>query len=238
MAAYPEVIYCADGNKSFAQIAIDAGWTYGAQLPRTVYFTPEFADQKWKKPDFEKYMAALNRYRPRLATVLDFERWGQFARVIWWAVHAAQYVSEAVIIIPKVPGSIPFIPHQVGGKPIRLGYSVPTSFSGTPVPVWEFGDRPVHLLGGSPKRQFELTHYLNVVSVDCNYHLKMATKYNQYFEPSGRARYANNRWWPALRESNNGQMWGDGSPEADAPYEAFRRSCQNIMKMWQEKPAQ
>jgi len=31
----PDLIYCADGNSRYAQIAIDNGWYYGAQMPNT-----------------------------------------------------------------------------------------------------------------------------------------------------------------------------------------------------------
>jgi hypothetical protein len=175
-------------------------------------------------------MAALAEHRPHQATVLDLEREEQFNEVMDWAEEAAQYV-ERVVIIPKVFDIIPRIPERVGGADVVLGYSVPTRYAGTEVPVWEFGRRPVHLLGGSPRAQMQLMHYLNVVSADGNYAQKMATRYCQFWMP-GTARYAKNRWWPTLREAAGGQLWGDGSDTAGAPYEAFRRSCENIMIAW------
>lgn len=231
MATKSELIYCSDGNRRFAQIAIDAGFTYGAQLPNTVYFAPEFVDQKYKKPNLEKYVVAVAQQKPRLATVLDWERWEQLGTVIEWAETIAEHV-QTIIIIPKVLDGIERLPHLIGGKPVRLGYSVPTSFGGTVVPLREFLGWPVHLLGGSPNMQRKLSSYLNVVSLDGNYHLLMATKYNQFFVSDGSARYASNRFWPRLREANGGKKWGDGGPKADAPYEAFRRSCEAIMGMW------
>jgi hypothetical protein len=226
------LIYCADGNQRLAKIAIDAGFRYGAQLPNTVYFWPYFADQNWRDPDREAYMAALAEHRPVMASVLDLERERQFDEVMGWAEEAVRYV-ERVVIIPKAFGIIDRIPERVNGADVILGYSVPTQYAGTEVPVWEFGRRPVHLLGGSPQAQMELVHYLNVVSADGNYATKMATRYCQFWVP-GTARYARNRWWPTLRESNGGELWGDGSGEADAPYEAFRRSCENIMMAWNQ----
>jgi hypothetical protein len=234
--AIPELIYCSDGNKRFASIAIEAGFRYGAQVPNTVYFQPYFCDQNWRKPNREKYMAALGEYKPHLATVLDWEQSEQLSEVLDWAEEATQHIQEAVIIIPKVIGSIHLLPRRINGKQVRLGYSVPTKFAGTQVPVWEFEGWPVHLLGGSPKAQYRLTHYMDVYSVDGNYAQKMATRYNQFFV-HGSARYASNRWWPTLREANDGNLWGDGTPTADAPYEAFKRSCANIMAMWQQQPA-
>lgn len=224
-----EIIYCADGNQRHAEIAIDTGFLYGAQLPNTIYLEPYFVDQDWRNPDLERYLEALAEYRPNIASVLDWERPEQLPEVLTWGESVAQYV-DTVIIIPKVIGGIERIPKQIGGKPIRLGYSVPTKFSGTPVPAWEFGDRPVHLLGGSPHAQFRLAHYLNVVSIDGNMHNKMANRFCAFFS-NERIPGAKHYRWPTLQEAD-GKKWGDGSKEANAPYEAFRRSCENIMAMW------
>lgn len=223
-----DLVYCADGNRRFAQIAIEAGFRYGAQLPKTVYFAPWFADQNWKKPNKEKYMAALAQHKPHLASVLDWERDDQLSDVLAWAEDAAQH-CEVVMIVPKVQGGIERLPRAVGGKPVRLGYSVPTSHGGTELPVWEFRGWPVHLLGGSPQKQMALTRYFDVRSADGNMANLMATRYNQFWTP-GNARYASNRYWPTLREANGGEMV-DGT---DLPYEAFRLSCQNIMAAWQK----
>lgn len=227
--AIPELIYCADGNPRFAQIAIKAGFVYGAQLPRTIYFDPEFVDQDWKNPDLEKYVAAIAKYRPKMATVLDWERLEQLPEVLAWAETIAPF-TETIIIIPKVIGGINRIPKMINNRPIRLGYSVPTSFGGTQVPIWEFGNRPIHLLGGSPQKQFELSYYLNVLSCDGNMHLKMATKYNAFFNPQ---KITSRGYWPTLYEFD-GRKWGNGLIN-DAPYEAFRRSCETIKKMWTDQ---
>lgn len=228
--ATPTLIYCADGNARFAQISIDAGFKYGARLPhRGLHHSIYFADQDWKNPDRKRYMAELARHQPMMATVLDWERAEQRSEVLGWAEDAARFV-ERVLIIPKVPGTIETLPHRIGDTQIILGYSVPTSYGGTFVPTWEFAGWPVHLLGGSPHRQMELCHYLNVVSTDGNFHLGMATRFCQFWMP-GTARYARNRWWPTLAEANGGMRWLG----KDAPYEAFRRSCENIAKAWREQ---
>ena len=218
-----EIIYCANGNRRFAEIAINHGFLYGAQMPGTVYFPPMFCDQDWKKPNRERYMAALAEHKPRMASVLDLEQPEQLTEVLGWAEDAAVFV-DVVMIIPKFFGAIELLPRIIAGKSVRLGYSVPTKFGGTEVPVWEFADWPVHLLGGSPHKQLEMCGYLNVVSADGNYAQKMAIQYGQFWVP-GNARYANNRYWPKLDES--GERVQD-----DMPYVAFERSCQNIMTAW------
>jgi hypothetical protein len=237
-----ELIFCASGNKRFAEIAIKSGFLYGAQLPNTIYFQPYFADQDWKEPDRDGYMDALRFHGPHMATVLDWEFPEQLPDVLGWAEEAAEHV-DVVVVIPKVIGGVKQIPEKIGGKRVRLGYSVPSSYGSTRVPLTEFLGRPIHILGGSPQVQMCLAgaswrgrkllleaEALNVASVDCNYHMRMATSFNQFWTP-GDAQYAKNRWWPTLREAD-GKRWGDGSSGADAPYEAFSRSCQNISKSW------
>lgn len=210
-----ELVYCADGNRRLAQIAIDAGFLYGAQLPRTVYHRVWFADQDWKKPNRDRYIAALAQHKPHMATVLDWERQEQLPEVLAWAEDAARHV-EVVLIIPKVFGGISQLPRTIGGKPVRLGYSVPTKFGGSELPAWEFAGWPVHLLGGSPHKQMLLTQYFDVRSADGNYAQMMAVKHNEYWQ-SGR--------WHELSDAV-------GHVALDAPYDAFRRSCENIMAAW------
>lgn len=215
----PRLIYCADGNPAFARVAVECGWLYGARLPATVYERVYFADQDWRTPDRGKYMAALAEHRPEVATVLDWERPEQGDEVLAWAEEAARHV-RTVVVIPKVPGTVPDIPGRVGGAEVVLGYSVPTAYGATPVPLWEFGRRPVHLLGGSPQRQLELAGYLNVVSADGNMAHQQAHRCRFW----SRARTRKGRW-VQLRDAGDVR-------EVGANLEAFRRSMLAIRDAW------
>lgn len=208
--------YCADGNRRFAEIAIKAGFRYGAQLPKTVYFPPEFVDQDFKNPRYVGYIQALRKHRPYIASVLDIMEWRRLDEYLMRAEEVSRYCTE-VMLIPKLPGVIKELPREINGKKVRLGYSVPTRFGKTDVPIDEFDSWPVHLLGGSPKKQYELSKQINMVSCDGNYSQLMATKYNEFWD--GEA-------WRELADYG-------GKVEKDAPYEAFRRSCENIIKMWE-----
>ena len=224
----PELIYCANGGAWAAGIAMRLGYTYGAQLPGSTPYPPQFADQDWKRPDFDGYMKALERHRPRMATVLDWERDDQLPDVLRWAEAAAQFVTETVIIIPKVAGGIPRLPRSIGGKAVRLGYSVPTKFGATGIPAWEFQGWPVHLLGGSPHRQHDLARYMDVRSVDGNYAQKMAVQYVQAYSAI-RLTYTADGRWPRVREVY-------ARLDADAPAAAWELSCINIRAMWLNAP--
>ncbi len=207
-----DLVYCADGNRRFAEIAIAHGFRYGARLPaRGLPFAPWFADQDWKKPDRRRYMAELEKHSPHMATVLDLERTEQLSEVLDWAEEAAQYV-QVVLIIPKIFGIIESLPRRIGSAEVRLAYSVPTRYGGTDVPIWEFAGWPIHLLGGSPHSALRLRNYLDVHSADGNYHNLLATRFAKYWQ-DGKERQIH-------------------PPRLDAMYDAFERSCVNIMAAW------
>lgn len=220
-----KLIYCGGGNRKYADIACGRyGFGYGAQLPNTVYYPLEFADQDYRvdPPPRRRYMHALKKHRPPMATVLDWEAHRAESLIISWAVEAAWYVPE-VIIIPKVPGTIERIPERIGNAKVRLGYSVPTRHGRTEVDMAEFGNRPVHLLGGSPLAQYRLRNAMNVVSADWNYAQDRAGA-NQFFTAGKVA--AINKHFPQLQES----VFGD--VKRDTPYLAFELSCMNIRALW------
>ena len=217
----PNLIFCAGGNPTFAKIAIDCGYFYGARLPSTVYGRLYFSDQDWKRPNRIAYMREVEKYKPFMASVIDWCQEDQLNDVLSWAEEVANHV-EVIMIVPKIPGSIPYIPRSISGKPVRLGYSVPTKHGGTMLNVAEFSNRPVHLLGGSPAAQMKLSRYLNVKSADGNMHMKMANM--GLFWEMGKSIYSN-KWTSLLR--SDGKTWdGNGNEEA------FRRSCLNIKRAW------
>lgn len=218
------MIFCSDGNTRHAQIAHAAGWLYGCRLPaRGMAPLPlHFCDQDWKRPRREAYMRKLAEHRPALATVLDWEEPDQLPEVLSWAEEAAGCVTEAVLVVPKVPGMVGSIPRRVGGRDVWLAYSVPTSYGGSPLGLWELAGWPVHLLGGSPQRQHEVWRHLrgicDVRSADGNVAKKMATSRCLYWT---RERTAHGHWQPLNREV-----------ETDAPDECVRRSCANVRAAW------
>jgi hypothetical protein len=220
----PALIYCADGNPTFATAAVEAGWLYGARLPATVYHRVHFADQDWRRPDRAAYMAALSRHRPALATVLDWEHPAQLPEVLSWAEEAAAFVSDAVLIVPKVPGGVGRLPRVVGGRRVVLAYSVPTAYGGAALWLGELAGWPVHLLGGSPQSQMRLWRYLRncceVVSADGNAAHRQAHHcrfWSRHPGPKGH--------WTQLGTAGLGCDRG-------ANLKAFRRSLAEIRAAW------
>jgi hypothetical protein len=217
----PQLIYCAGKNRRFEAVALAAGYGLGAQLPNTIYHPIVFADQDWKRPNRAAYMAAIAQHRPSTVTVLDLERPDQRAEVLDWAQEAARY-CDRILIIPKYSGAIDGMPRTVGGAEVVLAYSVPTKHGGTYVPVWEFTGWPVHLLGGSPHRQMELSRYMHVVSTDGNMANKMSHAGRFWHPQKGPKGH-----WRNLREFGI-------DLETDNNLEAFRRSCENIAEAWRQ----
>ncbi len=215
----PTLIYCADGNPAFAQAAVDAGWEYGARLPSTVYQKVYFADQDWKEPDRNAYMKALAEHKPSLATVVDWEPGREWSEVWSWCMEASEH-CEVVVIIPKIAGTVTTIPEEANGKEVRLAYSVPTSYGGSAVPLWEFGKRPIHLLGGSPQKQMSIARYVNVVSADGNMAHLQAHKC-RFWSPDKSTK----GHWVQLGETGDQRTTG-------ANLAAFRLSLCNIRHAW------
>lgn len=210
-----ELVYCADGNPEFARIAVESSWRYGARLPSTVYQPVWFADQDWKNPNLERYAKAIQEHRPEVCTVLDWEYDEQLPEVLMWAETIAPFVS-GLVIIPKVPGRVDDVPNSIGSKPVILGYSVPTSYGGTTCGTWEFGRRPVHLLGGSPQAQMDFARYMNVVSADGN----MAGQQSRKGRFWSRTKTTKGHW---VQLSETGDK-----RETGVPAECFRRSLETI----------
>jgi len=214
-----DLVYCADGNPEFARIAVECGWRYGARLPATVYQPVWFADQDWRRPDLTAYARAVETHKPEVATVLDWEQEAQWPDVANWAETIAPHVKR-IVVIPKVPGRVADVPVEIGGRPVVLGYSVPTSYGGTTCALWEFARRPVHLLGGSPHAQLELSRYLNVASADGNMTAQQARQgrfWSRAKTPKGH--------WVQLQEVGDHRQTG-------VPAECFRRTLANVQAAW------
>jgi len=171
-----DVIYTFGGGGSTCCVAYHSGLMYGVRsTDRACTAHPvAFIDNEFKGYDHEVHKAVVARHQPKYATVMDIftpeqsralgiEHHG-FERVMRWAEDLSNY-TQNVIIIPKYD-CIADIPEH-----FMLGYSVPSSYGGTPLPVERFSGRRVHLLGGSPKKQYTYWSAIpdSVVSVDTNY---------------------------------------------------------------------
>lgn len=225
-----KIIYCGVGNEKLDLLAVNVGIHYGMQFPasRKPPFPVYFADQNWKKPDRDRYIDWVSEYAPNMATVIDIEREEQIDEALDWGYRISKYV-ENVVLIPKVNGIIKNLPRKINGKKVVLGYSIPTTHGGTTVPIGEFSEWDIHLLGGNPKKQIDMYDTMrqiggNVTSLDCNYISMKATNFCAVWT----RKLIKNRQWMDLQDII-------GRKVEDGIYTAFSLSCVSLVSAWHEK---
>jgi hypothetical protein len=217
------MIWCQGGNPRSASLAVSSGWFYGFRSDDNHHadrLGPVcLLDIDWKKPNWDRHLALARRYRPWLAAVPDILNADDTDRAMEQAEEIASACGLGPLVIPKVPGVIPRLPREIDGKPLVLGYSVPTSYGGSELALWDYRGRPVHLLGGNPRRQLDCMNYLDVVSADGNLAWRLARQ-GIIVTDRGVA-------GPTLRQAD-GHRW----PVQDAHLEALRRSLINLKSFW------
>lgn len=199
-----DVIFCWGGGDNSCCLAVRGGWLYGIRsgdveingkgvcpiVPTSTRHKVQFVDNDFHEYDHAHHAEIVRQYRPKYATVRDLMTPEQcaeagiayypFEQIMDWAAELAEY-AQNVIIIPKYD-CLDQIPDKY-----MLGYSVPTSYGGTPLPVELFKGRRVHLLGGSWKAQLAHMAALgdSVVSLDNNHINIIASQWGQFCDKDG-----------------------------------------------------
>lgn len=185
---------CAGPNVSWAAAVFWLGFLYGirssdeeqwtrftAEVPKYVQGQRQrlgLIDNRWHDYDHAHHLDVVSRLNPIAATTRDIMTRDQCSdagveffpleAVLDMAEQVAEHCDE-VLLIPK-HDVIDQLPETIGNARVVLGYSVPSSYGATPLAPAAFRGRPVHLLGGSWRRQQQLLHELgdDVVSIDTN----------------------------------------------------------------------
>lgn len=146
-------------------------------------------DNDWHDYDHVAHMAGVSEAKPKYATVRDVMTKAQceaagveffpVEQILDMAAEVAEHADE-VIVIPKYD-CLDKIPEEY-----VIGFSVPTSYGGTPMPASMLRGRRVHLLGGSWKNQRSFLEILgeDVVSLDNN-NLFRVCGWGQFTYPNG-----------------------------------------------------
>jgi hypothetical protein len=137
-----------------------------------------FLDIDWKGYDFARHLSAARSTRPLVTVARDIEDIADLNRTLDEASYLARYAAK-VIVVPKDPRLADCIEDLIPPSFV-LGYSVPTRYGGTSLPLSAFR-RSVHLLGGRPDAQRRLAQSLDVVSLDCN-RFTLDARYGDYFD--------------------------------------------------------
>lgn len=153
--------------------------------------------------EFEDHLNVVKQHSPKYAVAPDIHDSENYDLVISKADLLNRH-AEIVIVVPKgvKPSRIP--------SRFRVGLPAQDRFGGVPWNVWQYRNcKSVHILGGSPARQNELSHYVNVHSVDTASPLKAA----QF-----------------------GDVWNGGWEEKGHNYyDRVERSMGNLLKHWNER---
>jgi hypothetical protein len=165
-----------------ASIAMQHGWLPGARYTNLRdarrFERLGFLDINWKNYNFSRHLEAARSTRPMLTVARDIEDLADLDRTLDEAFELLCY-ADAVIVVPKDPRLGSCIDDLIP-ETFMLGYSVPTRYGGTSLPLSAFC-RPVHLLGGRPDVQRRLAQSLPVVSMDCN-RFTLDARFGDYFD--------------------------------------------------------
>lgn len=202
MSEAPEFILMAGANKILTEIAERHGFFIGARVPCATYGTIRFTDLDWKQPRRERYMSKVQELRPSRAVVPDILDESGFAETMSWAEEVSQYVED-VVVVPKCREVLKKIPEQINGARVVWGYSTPTPYGATQLFPAEFAGKPVHILGGNPRRQIELGLYFRavaeLVSLDNSVIFSMANR--------GKSFSLQGSQWQRVQENKDRRLW-------------------------------
>ena len=166
-------------------IAVAKGWFPGARYTnlrdvRSFDLTNTgFLDIEWRRYNFQTHLAAAKSLRPHLTVARDIEDIFQLEDILCEAEHLNKYAEKVVLVLKDL--RLDGLVRNLIPSSFVLGYSVPTRYGGTALPLENFGDRPVHLLGGRPDAQRRLGEHLRVHSLDCN-RFTLDAQFGDYFD--------------------------------------------------------
>jgi uncharacterized protein DUF6610 len=168
------------------RLARKYGWLPGARYTnlRDIrgFDTVGLIDVDWNDYSFARHLDAVRAVNPLITVARDFEHTAQFPELLEQVEKLREH-CRFVVIVPKTR-AFGAVRHWFTGDFHLLGYSMPTGYGKTTLPRREFGERPVHLLGGRPIAQFEMSRHLNVFSLDCN-SITIDAGFGKFFDGSG-----------------------------------------------------
>lgn len=193
------------------KIAIRFGWLPGARYTnlRDIrgFDRIGLIDVDWRKYDFKKHLEAVKTTLPVVTIARDLERIEELNRTLDQASELALW-SKYVVVVPK---DIRFAleMNRIPGTFI-IGYSVPTRYGGTSIPVSSFLGRAIHLLGGRPDVQHQLSRVLKVFSFDGN-RFTVDAAYGDYFDGRRFIPHRRGGYYECIRSSLRGinRLWSD-----------------------------
>lgn len=165
-------IACQGSSRVNEQISNELSVTYGTRHTERPHKQPFFVDIHWENYDWLDYLIKIRTWKPVFALVPDFTDISQRG-FMYQAIRDLRDAGVLHIgVCPKFDGAVQYIPSWC-----RICVSIPSSYAGFLPDPEELKGRKIHLLGGSPIKQFKYmlqNPYLNIVSMDANAHAKVA----------------------------------------------------------------
>lgn len=168
-------IQCAGNNRTFYDVANEAGVAYGSRHNNAVRGEAVMIDIDWQKYDWDDYLGVIKKYRPVMAMVADYENPLQKPVMLEQVADLRQLGVLRIMACPKFEGALDDIPQDC-----VIALSLPSKASvkyGGYIPkdIHKIDGRQVHFLGGSPVTQkawMPRIHALGakVISCDGNSH--------------------------------------------------------------------
>jgi hypothetical protein len=164
-------------------IGVGLGWSPGARYTnlRDVkkFDRLGFLDIDWKNYDYRRHLQATKDTRPMITVARDVIDINDLHRILDEANELCLW-ADNVIVVPKDLKLQSFLPEVIPENFI-LGYSVPTSYGCTRLPLACFRSRRVHLLGGHPAKQRDIANNVTAISLDGN-RLTLDAAFGDYFD--------------------------------------------------------
>ena len=186
---HPILFYCGSGGISkYDIIAKKHGWKLGINSGGKNKINGntkiDFVDNNWKNYQHDDHLATVKSCKPILATVRDIESITDIDQILFEAEEISKYCQK-VVLIPKVDIKLPSLNFDY-----ILGYSVPTKYGSTLLPLKYFYGYPTHLLGGSCHIQAQIVNNINmqVYSLDCK-DFALCAKYGKSTWPNAIPKY-------------------------------------------------
>jgi hypothetical protein len=164
-----------------------------------------FLDVNWKDYKFKQHLRAAIDTKPLVTVARDVENIEHLPSILDEAFELLQHATH-VVIVPKDMRLKDEIEQRI--PPVfLLGYSVPTRYGGTKLPIAAF-KRPVHLLGGRPDVQRKLAEQARIFSVDCN-RFTLDAAYGDYFDGAAFRPHPRGGYERCIRDSliNINRLW-------------------------------
>lgn len=160
-------VWVQGNNRQVPEMARTAGMAYGTRHNDTPRDYPFMLDIHWSNYEWQDYMHKVATWRPVMAMAPDFERIDQ-RRALYQQIRDLKAAGVLrVMVCPKFHGAVRYIPTWC-----VAAISVKSRYAGFEPDAAELTGRKMHLLGGSPSRQFAaLARYGGVgrvLSLDTN----------------------------------------------------------------------